>query len=219
MSGRANTTSIRLICFDLGGVLMRICRDWPEAVAAAGLSHRDSLNGGTLEFNHAHHLTVALGKGEITIDEFSSSVSALLDHRYSADEVCRIHHAVLLDPYEGVASLIDGIHARGFMTACLSNTNHAHWSRLLKFPVVKSLHHRLASHELGLHKPEPAIYHELERRVGVTGPGIVFFDDLLENVQAAREIGWDAVHIDHAGSTAAQMEVALRSRAVLPPCE
>ncbi len=34
---------IRLVCFDLGGVVIRICRTWAEGCAAAGLEVRDPL--------------------------------------------------------------------------------------------------------------------------------------------------------------------------------
>jgi putative hydrolase of the HAD superfamily len=50
------------------------------------------------------------------------------------------------------------------------------------------------SHEVGLAKPDPAIYDLTARRLGVEPHEIVFLDDALVNVEAARAAGWHAVH-------------------------
>jgi HAD superfamily hydrolase (TIGR01509 family) len=71
-------------------------------------------------------------------------------------------------------------------------------------------------------KPEREIYAAFARATGFDGaPGsrgrpahIVFFDDLPENVAAARAAGWRAFRVDHSGDTAAQMTRALRGLGV-----
>jgi glucose-1-phosphatase len=209
-------SSIRLVCFDLGGVLIRICRNWPEAIAAAGFPLRGSLPVDSTNSNGLHDLSIQFGTGRIDLAAFASQASRSLQHSYSPDEIIRIHHAVLRDEFDGVERLIDRIHDSGLTTACLSNTNHAHWERMGEFPAVMKLRHRLASHELGLHKPDEAIYRTLEQSLGFIGPQILFFDDLPENVHAARAIGWDAVHIDHERSTSEQIEAAAMERGLLP---
>jgi len=122
-----------------------------------------------------------------------------------------VHAAWLLGEYEGVADLVRGLHDAGVETACLSNTNHDHWEQMLagEFPALRSLRHRHASHVLGLRKPDGAIYEAFERATSRTPDRIVFFDDLEENVFAARARGWRAVHVDHTGDTAAQIRDAL----------
>ncbi len=83
-----------------------------------------------------------------------------------------------------------------------------------EFPTVGRLRHRFASHELGLNKPDPAIYHHVERQLGYTGKQILFFDDAEENVIAAREVGWRAEGIDPARDTARQMTEAMAEHGV-----
>ena len=51
--------------------------------------------------------------------------------------------------------------------------------------------------------------------MGIPGEDIVFFDDLEDNITAARAVGWDAVKIDHASETAPQIRAALEQRGVL----
>ena len=59
------------------------------------------------------------------------------------------------------------------------------------------------SHEVGLKKPDPAIYALAESRLGVEPHEVVLLDDLVANVEAARAAGWHAVlHKSTSGSIA-----------------
>ena len=170
-----------MICFDLGGVLVRICRSWPEGCREAGIPNRAHQPGP--------------------------------DH--DVRKTAKVHHAWIIEPYAGTAALISEIQAAGIRTACLSNTSHSHWGPLLEDPAIASLDVHHASHLLGLHKPEAAIYRAFEDAVGLSGKEIVFFDDLKDNITAARAADWDAIQIDHASETAPQIRSALEQRGVL----
>lgn len=208
-----------LIVFDLGGVLVRICRGWAEACAAAGLPVRaesDSLSASGAR----HEWAARHGRGEISSPDFFARVAESTGGLYTPDEVRRIHDAWLIDEYTGVHDLLADLRAAGLATGVLSNTNHAHWVRLTppglggtgEFSAAGMVDHPHASHLLGLLKPDREIYREFERRVGYEGRAaeILFFDDLDENVTAARSCGWRAERIDHAADTAAQMRAHLR---------
>jgi HAD superfamily hydrolase (TIGR01509 family) len=53
------------------------------------------------------------------------------------------------------------------------------------------------SHEVGLAKPDPAIFNLTGKLLGVEPHEIVFLDDHYAHVQAARVFGWHAVfHLD-----------------------
>lgn len=49
------------------------------------------------------------------------------------------------------------------------------------------------SHEVGLQKPDPQIYHLTEQQVGARPEEIIFLDDAAVNVAAAQARGWQAV--------------------------
>lgn len=207
-------SSIKLVCFDLGGVLIRICRSWPEGCAAAGIECRcDWERPPAAEARH--EVSTLLGTGRIDRPTWARQVSALYDGLYTPAELESIHGAFLVDQYEGVGEVIERLHAAGLATASLSNTDHAHWERLLAFPAVLMLQHRWASHLLQLVKPDPAIYREFERRVRRRGAEILFFDDSPENVDAARACGWNAELIDHRSRTDRQMLAMLERHGVL----
>ena len=60
----------------------------------------------------------------------------------------------------------------------------------------------------GVIKPEPAIYELAARRFGARPDELVFLDDHLPNVQAARALGWNALHFSDAGNAEAAMRDA-----------
>ena len=43
-------------------------------------------------------------------------------------------------------------------------------------------------------KPEPKIYEDVESMVGEKGEKLLFIDDRLENIEAARARGWFGIH-------------------------
>lgn len=210
MSTPANARPPRLVCFDLGGVVVRICRTWEEGCAAAGLPRR------RMEEREAtraarHAAVVEFQTGRIDGPTFAQRISAILNGAYTAEEILTVHRAWILGEYPGVGAVIEALHAQGIETGVLSNTNSEHWSDLERFGSFLALRNRHASHLLGLHKPDPEIHRAFERLVGACGSEILFFDDLAENVDSAAAIGWRAVRIDPAVvDTAEQMRDALR---------
>lgn len=213
---------IRCVCFDWGGVILRICRSWAEGCARAGLpvhpaAVTDRAAAGRREAAEAFQL------GRITRDEFFDAVSLATAGAYSPADARRIHDAWLIAEYAGVPELIRELgRMKGLTTALLSNTNEAHWERQLPrdgkpgdFPAAHALHVRHASHLLRLAKPDPAIYAAFERETGFLPAEVLFFDDLAENIAAARARGWRGEQIDHAGDTAAQMRASLVRHGVI----
>ncbi len=214
---------IRLVCFDWGGVILRICRDWAEACAAAGLDVRPGSEGG----EHAperREIVRAHQEGRLEFGEYTRRLADSFLGVYSPQEIARIHDAWLLHEYPGVASLIEDLHRRpDLRTALLSNTNQRHVLRGLapaegglgEFPTAHRVHHRLYSHREGCSKPAPEFYRALHARARVEPGQVLFFDDLEENIATARALGWNAVAIDPHGDTAAQMRRALTAAGVL----
>jgi putative hydrolase of the HAD superfamily len=203
----------RVVCFDLGGVVVRICRSFEEAALAANLPLRrvpdDERSRATRRDLIERHQ-----RGVLSSQAFHRELARALDAVYSPDELALAHAAVLLGEYPGITETIRSINGRGLHTACLSNTSDDHWRVLTEMPALRSLHARHASHLWGLAKPDPSIYRRFESEVRASGDAILFFDDLEENVAAAMRLGWDAVQIDHTGDTAAQVRAALAARGV-----
>ncbi len=218
----------QVVCFDLGGVVVRICSTWEEGCAAAGLDLRRPVapDRAPPSIDARTRLVHGITVGSITCAEFFETLSNGVGRLYAPHEFERVHRAWILGEYPGVSDLIARLGARpNILTACLSNTNHIHWEQLHegvdapagarraarapRFPAFAGLSRRFASHELRLAKPDEAIYRAFEQEVGAPGDSIIFFDDKPENVAAAQALRWRAILIDPTTETAPQIERAL----------
>jgi FMN phosphatase YigB (HAD superfamily) len=72
----------------------------------------------------------------------------------------------------------------------LSNTNATHldWIRP-RLPILQRFDSLVLSYELGIAKPDPAIFAEALRRAGTTPARTAFFDDVEAYAQAATAVG------------------------------
>lgn len=218
--------NIGIVCFDLGGVLVRICRSWAEGCRAAGLTVRRSSAGHAAGLVR-RELMQQLGTGKLDEADWAARLALALGSSYTPSELIRIHHAWSQREYAGVAALVDALHDAQVITSCLSNTNHAHWRRLVhrdgdreldgepEYPSVRRLMHQHASHLFGVAKPDRAIYEAFELAVDQRGPAILFFDDLPANVAMARALGWKAETIDHRQETVPQIRRYLTAYGLL----
>jgi FMN phosphatase YigB (HAD superfamily) len=209
-------SKVRLVCFDLGGVLVRVRTAWPELCRAAGFEVRGE-SAGEIAEKARQQLGQAFQTGELSVEAWIAEVCATLGSLYAAEELTALHDAVLVEEYAGVGAVIDELHRAGIETACLSNTNAAHWATLMhhdgarslvgepRYPAVRNLRSHFASHLMRLTKPAPDIYRAFERSTGRSGGEILFFDDLAENIAAARAVGWNAERIDPTKPTDAQI--------------
>jgi len=203
---------IRVVCFDLGGVVIRICRGWDEAAERAGLSRPEPADADFLAARAAsHHL---LERGDLTPAQSFSRTSAASGGRWTPSEVERVHHAWIAEERAGITAFVRELNRRDDLrTACLSNTNAPHWERLLHgpdYPTPRLLRHHLLSFELGRCKPEHEIYERAQQSLDAAPQEILFFDDLRANVEAAKRCGWQAIHVEPTTDVVTVMRRALR---------
>jgi FMN phosphatase YigB (HAD superfamily) len=190
---------IQLVVFDLGRVLVRICNGWHHACEVAGVRPAREPDAATAA--ELHDLVCQVEVGQIEPAEFCRRAAPAMGLR--PQDVTAVWDGYTRGTYSGATELLDELKSTGVPTACLSNTNATHWALLgdrashSYFPFDR-LTHTFASHLLRLRKPDDAIYAHVERATGVPGAGIVFFDDVPENVEAARRRGWHAHRIDPA---------------------
>ena len=202
----------RVLCLDLGGVVVRICRSWEEACERAGVAHDPGIGVRALERAKAQEaLGDQLHRGVMGFDEYATRMATLLGGP-TVEEITRVHDVIILGDYPGVRELLERLASRGVAIACLSNTNDRHWEQMRTTSnAFAAIRHRHASHLLHLAKPDPQIYEAFERAMACTPRDILFVDDLHENVAAARARGWRALRIDHSVDPVAQIERALAS--------
>lgn len=194
----------KTVCFDLGGVLVKICTDWNAALG------RDF--GAPAWGIDEPAIFAQYQSGQVERPEY---VQQLASHLGTSEaHALAAHQRILIEPYEGTLELVLELKARGVITGCLSNTNELHWIEMTmsqRFPAITHLDHRIASHVVGFSKPQKEIFETFERVSESSSSEIVFFDDTASNVSAAHSFGWHAVLIDPNGDTASQMRGQLQT--------
>jgi putative hydrolase of the HAD superfamily len=90
------------------------------------------------------------------------------------------------------ADLLAQLHAAGVRLGVLSNAPGPLAATVRAAPWTAGIAHLVFSAEVALAKPDPAIYARADAAYGTTPDEVVFFDDRVENVEAARAHGWDA---------------------------
>jgi FMN phosphatase YigB (HAD superfamily) len=214
----AENGGIKLVVFDLGRVLVRICEDWLHACSSAGIEI-EIQNLQPADFLRLRDLVHQIEVDAVPFSTFATEAGAILGA--TPDQISVASAAFVVGLYEGVPDLLNELAAVGVRTACLSNTNSHHWSLLSDtahpafFP-LGDLDHQFASHLIGARKPDEAIYRHLEEETGTSGKDILFFDDVEENIAAAQKRGWKAQWIDpERNDPMTQIRSALRAHRVL----
>ena len=134
--------------------------------------------------------------------EFREFLSSRLDLTISDFEFDEAFSALLLDFHEGVYEWISSLKST-YHLILLSNTSSIHAERFTKVSLgptgenLFSLFHQVYySFEMGLVKPDPAIYHRVLTEQGFSASEVLFFDDNLANINSAKSIGIDSYLID-----------------------
>ena len=210
-------SQIHLVVFDLGRVLIRICDGWQHACAVAGVAAAPVKQLPDDAYRVVHAAMCAHEVGELDVDGFARAAASHLG--VSEADFGAMHNAYTIAPCAGTAALLDDLRSAGMPTACLTNTNENHW-RIMHAPgpaqmPFERLDHCFASHLLRLRKPDDAIYAHVEQTTGVPAAGILFFDDVEENIAAAARRGWRAHRVAVDADPIEQVRRHLRALDVL----
>ena len=124
--------------------------------------------------------------------EFSKLQTALLKEiniELSDEEFLAAWNACLPKPLEGIDQVLQKF-SKDTQYYALSNTNKIHLKHMKSFPVMKYFTEIFASSELGLRKPDPEIFKCVLKRLSISDPSkVLFVDDLIENINAAKSLG------------------------------
>jgi len=204
----AGPARITAVVFDYGGVLTTPIGDSIAAWLTADGIRPDSFTSTLKEWlgRNAEPGTPIhrLETGELSIEEFDALLAARLT-TYDGTPVDPV--GVLRRLFAGMGAaepmydLIANLRAAGIATALLSNSWGNTYPRGLLAGLMDAM---VISGEVGLRKPEPAIYRLALERLGVAAPEAVFVDDAEPNVLGARALGMRGVlHTDAASTRAA----------------
>ncbi|MEE8308071.1 MAG: HAD-IA family hydrolase, partial [Gammaproteobacteria bacterium] len=113
--------------------------------------------------------------------------------------------------YPQMANAVRGLQSR-YQVALLSNASPNQASRVREsfgFDIHAEFDVYVNSALVGLRKPDPAIFELTLEQLGVAPQQAIFLDDLIYNVDAARELGIHTVQVVDPETSLAELEALL----------
>jgi putative hydrolase of the HAD superfamily len=198
----------RALVFDFGRVVFR----WrPEALVSAAIPHRAT------DAEAARHWVAQVfqayggdwgdfDRGVVEPPELARRIAARTG--LTADEVKAVIDGCPqeLEPLPDTVAWLHRLHAQGRPLHYLSNMPEpfaAHFERT--HDVMKLFESGVFSARVNLLKPEPAIYEHAAAVFGRAPSQLLFLDDHLPNIVAAKAAGWQAVHFVDAAQAEAEV--------------
>ncbi len=182
-----------VLLFDLGGVIIQLGEhilppSWWQGQQRFQL--HDWLHSATSK---------GFETGQINALEFANSLKAELSLSQSIEEILYEFAAWPEAIFDGALELLAELRD-DYILAALSNINELHAPRMLdEFHLDQHFDHLFFSHEMGLSKPDPLIFEAALAQLKAKASDIVFFDDVLANVEVARQLGIKAHRVDGPG--------------------
>jgi putative hydrolase of the HAD superfamily len=175
-----------VILFDLGGVLMyfagfdEINALLPEPLAAGEIRSRWLQSEPVRDFELGR-----IGSHEFA-ERFISEWGIPLDR----DDFLRAFAGWPRGFFAGVPELLRDLRT-GYRLACLSNSNRLHWEAI-RGSLNPHFESAFISCQLGLAKPDPAVFRTALKALAVEPSDVLFFDDAELNTRSAAELGLHA---------------------------
>ncbi|MGH8217562.1 MAG: HAD family hydrolase [Steroidobacteraceae bacterium] len=196
---------LEVILFDVGGVLLEVhgiavILDWLEHRVTAEEVWRMWFGSPSAR---------AFESGRIGADEFAAGILAELRLEMPPRTFLESFVTWPARLYPGAAELVARIPAR-YRRAVLSNTNALHWPRVIgELGLGASFEQCFVSHLMGKIKPDAQAFEHAIEALACDPGRILFLDDNLINVEAARSCGLRAVQVRGIAATRRTLE-ALR---------
>lgn len=186
--------NVKCVIFDIGGVLVDL--DLERCIASfreLGFKEAEKL----VSCYHPADFFGELERGEISVEEFYDKIREMSGLMELSNESIRDAYLSLLVsiPIEKLR-LIDSLKSRGFRIFALSNINP------IMMSVINDLfradgrssdyyfEHMFLSYEMGVMKPSHEIYERVVSHIGVDPSQLFFIDDGVQNINIARELGF-----------------------------
>lgn len=182
---------IRAFLFDIGNVLLR----FDFNLALQKLAHHSDPAAETI-LELIEPVKAAYEGGRMERADFQAEVRAIL--RYTGTDTDFI--SAWEDIFTENQPMIDLVHQlKGrYPLYLLSNTSDIHVDFIFRrYPVFSLFDDAIYSYKVRASKPEREIYEITSRQLGINPAETFFIDDLLPNIESAREVGFRAHHYHH----------------------
>ncbi|WP_296677095.1 HAD family hydrolase [Novosphingobium sp.] len=201
-------TQIEAVVFDVGNVLVRWDRRLPFVGHFTDPEDLDRFLEEVIPLSwHAEH-----DAGRPAAEMVAERSALFPDHAALIARWFTHFHESVPGPVPGSPELVEALHARGVPLYAITNFGADTWAGFSPtFNLAQRFRDIVVSGVEKLSKPDPAIFALAAGRFGHAPGTMLFVDDSLPNVEAARDCGWHAHHFVDADG----LEEDLRNRRLL----
>lgn len=196
------------IFFDLGGVLFNI--DLPRALSALGAlgvqvptsspAGDRPLSGLPVGDHPMFQLIKEVDLGHVRREQFLQIMHQVCRPDVTDQQILDAYCTMISVPVSRLA-LMQRLRTR-YKVYLLSNIGDVHWefvqriTRELGYPMDECFDHCFCSYQLGVAKPDPAIFRRVIKESGVEPGESLYIDDFDDNITAGQAAGLLAYKID-----------------------
>jgi FMN phosphatase YigB (HAD superfamily) len=197
-------SDIRAVIFDMGRVLVNIDSTLLVKKLFKGLEagNLQELASKTMR----DPAMVAFNTGQIEVEDFHRRMCKTYRLDLDIEEFkalwCEIFYTM-----EGMKELVGNLDNR-LAISLLSDTDPIHWGYIkTTWPWIDDIKNPTLSYEVGIMKPDAAIYLTAAKNVATDPRHCLFIDDLEVNVEGARAVGMQGIRFESPAELAKELDL------------
>lgn len=185
---KTSKTGIKFVYFDVNGVLVRYFQRAFTAIAADTGVSADAVEA---IFWHYNDSTC---RGEMSMEEFDS----ILAKRVGVPQISWAEYYLKnVDPVAGTHNIVEWA-CEHYKIGLMTNIMPGLVSKMIEIDLLPKVKYDVIidSSEMGVIKPEQAIYEQATQLSGCAANEILLIDDSRTNLMAAERLGWHVLWFD-----------------------
>jgi glucose-1-phosphatase len=184
-------TSIRVVLFDLGGVLVELSGVPPLLAWMNNRITAEELWAMWLTSPAVRSFEMGQASPELFANQLIKEIGLPVEEQQFLTEFTGWPRGL----FPGALELVRRV-SSSYVRATLCNTNMLHWPRLMnEMMLADAFDHHFASHLIGKIKPDEDAFEHVIDTLDCDASAILFLDDNRLNVEAAQRIGIKAVQV------------------------
>jgi glucose-1-phosphatase len=195
------TANPQVLLFDVGGVLVQL----------SGVKTMLEWMGETATSEEMWHMWLhstpvrEFERGRMDAAEFAAAVTAEFRLPVQPQEFLDSFTGWVTGLYPGTLEMLAQIPS-SYQRAVLSNSNVLHWTRVIDdLRLGAAFEHQFVSHLTGRIKPDADAFQGVVESLGCRPKDVLFLDDNILNVEAAKRFGMQAIRVQGIGETRAAL--------------
>jgi glucose-1-phosphatase len=188
--GMEKKRDIKAVIFDLGRVIVDVDVGKLASFVSATQSQED-VDRVIMDVLR-DELMLKFNTGKVGPEEFHRGITAHFDLQLDLEQFATLWCGIF-SPIAGMAELIRRLEGR-FRLGLLSDTDPLHWNHLRNtHPILGVFKRPTLSFQVGLIKPDPAIFLAAARSVEAPPETCLYIDDLPANAAGAAGVGMQSI--------------------------